>query len=296
MNTTGGAVVMGSFPHPPNGIVELDYEYILLFKKPGQMRRVPPERKAASRLTTEEWKQFFSGHWQFGGARQALHEAMFPDELPRRLIRMFSFAGETVLDPFLGSGTTAKVALELGRSALGYEVQPNFLPLIRERLCADSPQLLGGPIRIEQRSAPVEPVHPPAGYVPHIQDAQAVQDPKRFRDGQEPPSKVTEIVDATTLRLDDGRLVSLFGIEVPESGAEAAVGYLKKYVQGKQVLIKTDGVPSADVETLLPVYLYLANKLFINRKMLEMGLASADRCRPHRLRERFLRAEAEASH
>jgi DNA modification methylase len=75
-------------------------------------------------MTREEWKAFFSGHWSFGGERQTLHEAMFPDELPCRLIRMFSFVGETVLDPFLGSGTTVKVALDLGRKAIGYEIQP----------------------------------------------------------------------------------------------------------------------------------------------------------------------------
>lgn len=133
MQTTGGAVVMGSFPFPPNGIVELDYEFILLFKKPGKLPTPTRTEKEASRLTTEEWKEYFSGHWTFGGARQSkeTHEAVFPEELPRRLIRMFTFAGETVLDPFLGSGTTAKVAAELGRNAVGYEINRAFLPLIR---------------------------------------------------------------------------------------------------------------------------------------------------------------------
>src|SRR3989338_3526437 len=110
MNTTGGAAVMGSYPFPPNGLIEIDYEFILLFKKPGK-REIPRELKEKSKLSKEEWKEYFSGHWVFNGERQAGHEAMFPEELPKRLIKMFTFVGDTVLDPFLGSGTTIKVAL-----------------------------------------------------------------------------------------------------------------------------------------------------------------------------------------
>ncbi|MGA8140552.1 MAG: site-specific DNA-methyltransferase, partial [Desulfobaccales bacterium] len=134
MNTSGGAVVMGSYPYPPNGLVEIDYEFILIFKKPGAGRKVSKELKEASRLTKEEWKEYFYGHWRFGGARQLGHEARFPEELPRRLIRMFSFQGDTVLDPFLGSGTTVKAALESGRNALGYEINENFLKILEEKL------------------------------------------------------------------------------------------------------------------------------------------------------------------
>ena len=65
MNTTGGATVMDSFPYPPNGIVEIDYEFIHIFKKPGKVKRVSKEIKEASKLTKEEWKEYFSGHWHF---------------------------------------------------------------------------------------------------------------------------------------------------------------------------------------------------------------------------------------
>ncbi len=65
MRTAGGAVVMGSFPYPPNGIVELDYEFILVFKKPGQTGRVPSHPKEAAQLSRDDWKEYFSGHWTF---------------------------------------------------------------------------------------------------------------------------------------------------------------------------------------------------------------------------------------
>jgi len=109
-NTTGGATVMGSFPYPRNGILKIDYEFILLFKKPGNPPKPTNEFKKLSAMTKDEWNTYFQGHWNFSGARQDNHLAMFPEELPKRLIKMFSFVGDTILDPFLSSGTTSLVA------------------------------------------------------------------------------------------------------------------------------------------------------------------------------------------
>lgn len=134
VNTTGGAVVMGSFPYPRNGIVKMDYEYILLFKKPGNAPRHSKAQKEASQLTNEEWNRYFYGHWNFPGERLTKHIAPYPVELPRRLIKMFSFIGETILDPFAGSGTTAVAAAELGRKSIGYELNPDFIGISKERL------------------------------------------------------------------------------------------------------------------------------------------------------------------
>lgn len=136
MNTTGGASVMGSFPFPRNGLIEIDYEFILLFKKLGQSRnKITREIKERSRLTKEEWRKFFTGHWYFAGEKQnGGHIAMFPEELPRRLIKMFSFAGEIIMDPFLGSGTTMKIANELNRNSIGYEINKEYLSVIKEKV------------------------------------------------------------------------------------------------------------------------------------------------------------------
>ena len=152
-NTTGGAVIMGSFPFPRNGIIKIDYEFILIFKKSGEGPQPSADAKEASRLTTEEWNRFFYGHWNFSGARQEKHLAMFPEELPRRLIKMFSFVGETVLDPFLGSGTTSLAAMRLGRSSVGYEKNAEFLPILREKLGAGHDHFVS-PATIEFREAP----------------------------------------------------------------------------------------------------------------------------------------------
>lgn len=120
--TSGGASVMGSYGRPRNGYVSYDYEYISIFRKPGKDPSVPQELVDHDEITLEEWRELFSGHWNFTGAEQTNHPAPFPEELPRRIMRMFTFTGDRVLDPFLGSGTTTKVADEMNRSSVGYEV------------------------------------------------------------------------------------------------------------------------------------------------------------------------------
>lgn len=137
-NTTGGATVMGSFPYPRNGILKLDYEFILIFKKHGEAPKATRDIKGRSKLTTEEWNQYFAGHWNFSGERQDKHLAMFPEELPRRLIKMFSFECDTVLDPFMGSGTTTLAARNLGRNSVGYEINPGCVPVIEEKVGVDN--------------------------------------------------------------------------------------------------------------------------------------------------------------
>lgn len=144
MRTTGGASVMGSFPYPRNGLIEIDYEFILLFKKLGATAPISQEIKKASALSKEEWRQYFTGHWNFVGEKQnGGHGAVFPEELPKRLIKMFSFSGETVLDPFLGSGTTTKVAAHLGRNSVGYEINKAYLPIIKKKVGIDDNSLFG---------------------------------------------------------------------------------------------------------------------------------------------------------
>jgi DNA modification methylase len=143
MNTTGGGAVMGSFPYPRNGILKIDYEFILIFKKQGNSPKPAPEQKQLSELTKEEWNLYFSSHWTFGGAKQDGHIAMFPEELPARLIKMFSFTGETVLDPFMGSGTSALAAKKLQRNSVGYEINPEFIPIYKAKLDVEQADLSG---------------------------------------------------------------------------------------------------------------------------------------------------------
>lgn len=281
METSGGAVIMGSYPHPPNGVVEIDYEFILLFKKLGK-RRIPREEREAAAMTKEEWKSFFSGHWAFGGARQGEHGAVFPEELPRRLIRMYTVRDDLVLDPFLGSGTTAKVALALGRRAVGYELNPDFRPLIEAKL---SEVVEGGGLAADHvRSVSSErPASlPPLDYAPAIADIRP-QHPRRRRERK--LYKVAVAAGPATLRLADGREITLLGIAVSEAQESEALAYLREYVVGKRIFLRTPLASRPEA-----AYVYLKNGLFINRKMIEMGLAAPDVTLDHPYREKFRKA------
>jgi len=266
MNTTGGAVIMGSFPYPPNGIIEIDYEFILIFKKEGK-RKVPKDKKELSILSKEEWKEYFSGHWKFGGAKQVEHEAVFPEELPKRLIKMFSFVGDRVLDPFAGSGTTLKSALELGREAIGYEINPEFVELIKRKV---------GTLNLKIIERKENPKLPEVNYQPRIKDAKPIIEEKKLRFGKQKFYKVVEVISEKELLLDTGLVVRLLGLEVPKSKAKEAMDYLNKYVKGKQVFLKFETGKDFYHNNSVDAYVYLKNKIFINKKMLEMGLAKVD--------------------
>ena len=135
-HTTGGGSWMGSVYYPKDGHVTYEHEYIVLLRKRGRWPRPTPQQRQKSRLTKQQRSAWFRGTWRIQPEKQEEHAAMFPVEVPRRLIKMYSFFGETVLDPFLGSGTTCLAAAMEGRDSVGYEVNPDFEELIRRKLSA----------------------------------------------------------------------------------------------------------------------------------------------------------------
>src|SRR5438128_4012748 len=143
----GKGVFLGSGFLPPNAYVTLDMDYILIFRK-GPPRSFPPKDpgRYKSRFTKRERDEWFSQVWKVQGVRQNVdglerRVAAFPEEIPRRLIRMFSVLGDLVLDPFLGSGTSLKAAMELGRRFVGYEKLEEMTEIIRRKTQAGSEKI-----------------------------------------------------------------------------------------------------------------------------------------------------------
>jgi site-specific DNA-methyltransferase (adenine-specific) len=251
-NTTGGATIMGSFPYPRNGILKIDYEFILIFKKPGEAPKVAAEVKEKARLTTREWNEYFSGHWTFPGDKQKGRLAAFPEELPGRLIRMFTFEGETVLDPFLGSGTTSLAAMRLGRDSVGFEINEAFLPAIQERLLPASCKHQGI-IETDIRDPLKMDFEAEIGKLPYIfrdplkLDRKA--DPRDLGygsiiDGRQTEKRefftVRSVISPRQLELGDGRRVSLLGVKPRKGQEDEASKYLQEATRGQKVYLGFD--------------------------------------------------------
>lgn len=300
-NTTGGATVMGSFPYPRNGILKLDYEFILIFKKQGTTKPVSQEIREKSKMTTEEWNQYFSGHWNFAGEKQDKHLAMFPEELPKRLVKMFTFVGDTVLDPFLGSGTTTLAAKNLSRNSVGYEINGDFLPIIKERIgCSQNLFSDEHIFEITKQKKITVNFTEEIQKLPYIfKDLIKFDkkiDPKKLQFGskidqngrqREEYFTVKEVVSPEILKLNNGLSVRLLGVRQDVSKNGKATEFLLKKAQGQKVFMKYDQT-KYDSENRLCCYLYLQNKTFVNAHLIKSGLVDVDEKREYKYKEKFL--------
>lgn len=135
-------------PFQPNAIVKNDLEYILFLRKPGGYRKISPLQKALSMLTKEEMQAWFRSFWSDvpGASTRDGHPAPYPVKLADRLIRMFSFAGDTVLDPFAGTGSTLIGAIAAGRNSIGVELEQRYFELAAAAVQqAARQQVIAGP-------------------------------------------------------------------------------------------------------------------------------------------------------
>jgi site-specific DNA-methyltransferase (adenine-specific) len=288
-NTTGGASIMGSFPYPRNGILKLDYEFILIFKKLGDAPKVDRKIKEKSKLTSHEWNNYFNGHWNFRGEKQNGHLAMFPEELPRRLIRMFTFVGDMVLDPFLGSATTTLAARNLLRNSIGYEINQDYETLIRQKLGLQNADFFNdseyeflqdasSSINYEQRINGLPYIFKdPVRFnkkidVKKLTFGSKIDAQTKTRDGY---YIVREILAPEKIRLNTGLIVKLMGVKTIQGNENAAVEFLNQQVRGKHVYLKFDTI-KYDFENNLLGYVYLKNKTFINAHLIKHGFACVD--------------------
>ncbi|MHB1693878.1 MAG: DNA methyltransferase [bacterium] len=319
-NTTGGATIMGSFPYPRNGILKLDYEFILIFRKDGISPKTTKENKELSRLTKDEWNSYFQGHWNFSGAKQDAHIAMFPEELPRRLIKMFSYVGDTVLDPFLGSGTTSLAAKNLNRNSAGYEINPNFIEAIKNKLGMNDNNMNdfintetakttkeSGDIFSDADFKVIYSNHKDTSIyqeminkLPYIfKDPHKLNkkvDLKKLQFGskidqnskkREEYFTVKEVISPEFIKLNNGLTVRLLGIKQNPIVNGKALVYLIDKLKGQKVFLRYDKLKYDDKNNLL-CYLYLQNKTFINAHLIKEGLVMVDRETDFKYKEKFI--------
>lgn len=298
MNTSGGGAIMGSFPYPRNGILKMDYEFILLFKKLGNAPKPTQKQKEESIISKEEWRQYFSSHWHFNGAKQMGHIAMFPEELPKRLIKMFSFVGETVFDPFAGSGTTSLAAKNLGRNSIGYEINKEFENVIKEKLCPKQINICDdSKVVFCNDEDGVKSTFEDLPYIfsdPHKMDKKI--DVKKLQFGSKIDNTeqkriemftVKNVLSANKIELNNGLIVKLLGIKPVEESESKAIDFLKEKFSKRKVFLKYDSI-KYDSENSLLCYVYLDNKTFINNHLVRTGYVDVDTTFEYTCQKKFL--------
>jgi DNA modification methylase len=131
-------------PYEPNAVIKNDIEFILMERKPGGYRAPAVATRVLSVISAENHRRWFQQIWSgITGASTRNHPAPYPLDLAERLVRMFSFVGDTVLDPFLGTGTTAIAAAKTGRNSVGFEVDEHYFDMAHKRICNETSSLFG---------------------------------------------------------------------------------------------------------------------------------------------------------
>jgi DNA modification methylase len=131
-------------PYEPNSVIKNDIEFILMERKSGGYRAPDVATRVLCVISAENHKKWFQQIWTgLTGASTRQHPAPYPIELAERLIRMFSFVGDTVLDPFLGTGSTVVAAAKSGRNSIGYEIDPHYFDMASKRISNETSSLFG---------------------------------------------------------------------------------------------------------------------------------------------------------
>ena len=301
MNTSGGGAVMGSFPYPRNGILKIDYEFILIFKKLGKSPKPTLEQKQNSIMTKEEWNQYFSSHWNFSGVKQSEHIAMFPEELPKRLIKMFSFAGETIFDPFLGSGTTSLAAKNLDRNSIGYEINKEFEPIIREKSNINQLSFDSDAIEFLEDNSKSDYSFDKLPYIfsdPHKLDKKV--DIKKIKFGSKIDKtdkkenerelfSVKDVISPNKIILSNGLTIKLLGIKEKDNFKPQAINYLKEKFNKRKIFLKYD-LQKYDKNNNLMCYVYLDNKTFINNHLIRTGYVDVETNFDYSCKNKFIKS------
>ena len=165
---SNGSKFLGK-PYEPNAIIKNDIEYILMQRKPGGYRKPTEEQRKLSMVPKDKFDRWFQQFWNLTGASTKEHPAPFPLELASRLVQMFSFVGDTVVDPFCGTATTMVAALKTGRNSIGVELDTEYCRMGASRLMNENGSLFShADLQIQ--------LHPAAATAPSLAPADAIHE------------------------------------------------------------------------------------------------------------------------
>jgi site-specific DNA-methyltransferase (adenine-specific) len=224
---------------------------------------------------------------------------MFPEELPNRLIKMFSFPNETVLDPFMGSGTTALAARKLNRNSIGYEINPEYIPIIKRKV-GSSDAFMKVETEIIKQSEITVDFEKKIKKMPYqFVDTHKLDkkiDVKKLQYGSKIDAEsngqreeyftVKEIINPELVKLNNDLIIKLIGIKQNPAINGEATKFLNEKLKGKRVFLRHDEV-KYDNENRLLAYLYLENKTFVNAHLLKAKLAEVDNSIEFKYKDKF---------
>ncbi len=208
------------------------------------------------------------------------------------------------MDPFLGSGTTSLAARNLGRNSVGYEINPGFISIIREKLNVDQPDLAGTEYVFQNDRVKTD-LNEEIEKLPFIfRDPHKLDkkiDPKKLQFGskidrdsgdREVYYSVKEVISPELLKLNNGLVIRLIGVKEKQTANGQAIDFLTEKTKGQKVFMKFDDQKYDDRNNLL-CYLYLSNKTFINAHLIRDGLADVDVSSDFRYKDKFLKLGAQ---
>jgi len=234
------------------------------------------------------------------GSKLEKNIAAFPDELAYRIIKLFSYVGETVLDPFLGSGTSILAAKNIGRNSVGYEINSEFIPFIKKKLQVNQSELFGAKYNFITQDVIDTDFDQEINNLPYIfkdfHNFDKKIDPKKLQFGskidknsnhREEYFSVKKIISPQLLLLSNGLTVRLIGIREDPMLNGDAIEFLKIKTKNQKVYMRFDS-EKHDSDNNLFCYLYLKNKTFLNAHLIKKGLARVDEQTEYKYKNKFL--------
>ncbi len=297
---------------PRECMVQPSTDTILVFAKPGSAAAPAEHEKEKSKLSDRECKRYFNSNWTFPDNMEN-NKAWnpFTEEIPKRLIKMFTYIGETVLDPFAGEGTTCSTARDCGRSSIGYEINPKMEQMIRDRITGGQKmksfscenigrrkktaidRLLAGQESEADHAEINEPAAVPEQITEHVPDVEKPAAGKTI--------KISSVYGMDTIVAEDGSEIRLIGLENPSAFYSRnrgiyrqALNFIERETSDRTAFLSRKGISKKSKVPDNAYYIEFESGTTLNEALIKNGYALSDRELKHELKDRYNSLEDKA--